>query len=214
VVQAAKAAVSAAFYNQGELCTSGSRLLVDRAIEEEVLAVLTKGTQAMVMGDPLSADTQIGPLVSAEHRDRVRGYVALGSEEGATLAVGGQALGPGYFVRPAVFTGVRPEARLAQEEVFGPVLSVIPFDGVDEAVRIANSTAFGLAAGVWTRDLGTAHRMIGALRAGTVWVNTYNRFDAASPYGGVGQSGFGRENGAAVLDEVTTRKTVWIAVPE
>lgn len=214
VVQAAKAAVSAAFYNQGELCTSGSRLLVDRAIEEEVLAVLTKGTQAMVMGDPLSADTQIGPLVSAEHRDRVRGYVALGAAEGATLAVGGQAHGPGYFVRPAVFTGVRPAARLAQEEVFGPVLSVIPFDGVDEAVRIANSTAFGLAAGLWTRDLGTAHRMIGALRAGTVWVNTYNRFDAASPYGGVGQSGFGRENGAAVLDEVTTRKTVWIAVPE
>jgi aldehyde dehydrogenase (NAD+)/phenylacetaldehyde dehydrogenase len=212
VPAAASAAVTAAFYNQGELCTSGSRLLVDRAVHDQVLDVVCKGARALVPGDPLDPKTKMGPLISAEHRDKVLGYVAAGEAEGARREAGEPRQGPGYIVEPTVFSGVEARMKIAREEIFGPVLSVIPFDGVDDAARIADATEFGLAAGVWTRDIGKAHALAARLRAGTVWINTYNRFDAASPYGGYKQSGFGRENGRAVLDDLTQLKSVWVAL--
>ncbi|MEQ1506608.1 MAG: aldehyde dehydrogenase family protein [Myxococcota bacterium] len=208
---AAAAAVTAAFYNMGELCTAGSRLLVERSVYDEVLARVAAGADALVTGDPLEPATQVGPLVSDAQRDRVAGYVDQGVAEGAALVAGGTRAGPGYFHAPTVFGGVTPEMVIAREEIFGPVLSVIPFDDLADAARIANSTAFGLAAGIHTRDIGKAHALAARIRAGTVWINTYNRFDAASPYGGVGASGFGRENGRAVLDELTQLKSVWVA---
>jgi len=214
VAAAASAAVTAAFYNQGELCTAGSRLLVDRAVHDQVLETVARGARALVPGDPLDAKTQMGPLISAEHRDKVLGFVKAGESEGAKREAGDPRPGgdAGYFVNPTVFSGVAEKMTIAREEIFGPVLSVIPFDSLEDAARIASATEFGLAAGVWTRDIGKAHMLAARLRAGTVWINTYNRFDAASPYGGYKQSGFGRENGRAVLDELTQLKSVWVAL--
>ena len=215
VAAASTAAVSAAFYNAGELCTAGSRLLVDRKVHDQVLEAVVAGARGIVPGDPLDPATKMGPLISAGHRDKVVGYVTAGEAEGAKRSAGeprkaGEA---GYFVDPTVFSGVASTMTIAREEIFGPVLSVIPFDDLEEAARIAEATEFGLAAGVWTRDIGKAHALAARLRAGTVWINTYNRFDAASPYGGYKQSGFGRENGRAVLDELTQVKSIWVAVP-
>ncbi|MCK6507880.1 aldehyde dehydrogenase family protein [Myxococcota bacterium] len=212
VTAAARAAVTAAFYNQGELCTCGSRLLVQRAVHDQVLEIVAEGARALVTGDPLDARTQVGPLVTAEHLQRVGGYVAKGDAEGARRVVGGDPFSPGWFLQPTVFADVRPEMTIAREEIFGPVLSVLPFDELEDAAALADATEFGLAAGIWTRDVGKAHTLAARLRSGTVWVNTYNRFDAAAPYGGVKQSGFGRENGFAVLEELTQRKTVWVAM--
>jgi aldehyde dehydrogenase (NAD+)/phenylacetaldehyde dehydrogenase len=214
VPAAAAAAVTAAFYNQGELCTAGSRLLVDREVHDQVLDVVVAGARALVPGDPLDPSTKMGPLISAEHRDKVAGYVAAGESEGAKRAAGQvrRRDEAGYFVDPTVFSGVEEKMTIAREEIFGPVLSVIPFENVEEAARIAEATQFGLAAGVWTRDIKKAHVLAARLRAGTVWINTYNRFDAASPYGGYKQSGFGRENGRAVLDELTQLKSVWVGL--
>jgi len=209
---AASAAVGAAFYNQGELCTAGSRLLVERSVHDRVVEIVAAGAKKLTPGDPLDPSTQMGPLVSAEHLARVGSYIDKGAAEGARRESGGKREGPGYFVDPTVFSGVKESMTIAREEIFGPVLSVLAFDDVEAAARIADSTEFGLAAGVWTRDIGKAHSLAARLRAGTVWINTYNRFDAASPYGGVKQSGFGRENGRAVLDEVTQLKSVWVSL--
>ncbi len=213
VTAAAKNATGAIFYNQGELCTAGSRLLVDRRVHDQVLDIVVTGARGMVPGNPLDPSTAMGPLVSAVHRDRVVGFIRTGEQEGARKETGGAIPGNGYFVAPTVFSGVSPTMTIAREEIFGPVLSVIPFDDIEEAASIANASEYGLAAGIWTRDIGKAHGLASRLKAGTVWINTYNRFDAAAPYGGVKQSGFGRENGRAVLDEVTQLKTVWVAVP-
>jgi aldehyde dehydrogenase (NAD+) len=212
VTAAARAAVTAAFYNSGELCTSGSRLLVERRVHDEVLDIVASGAKALVTGDPLDHKTQVGPLVTKEHLARVQGYVQKGDAEGARRVAGGDPFEPGFFLRPTVYADVHTGMSIAREEIFGPVLSVLPFEGLEEAARIADATEFGLAAGIWTKDVGKAHALAAKIRSGTVWINTYNRFDAASPYGGVKQSGFGRENGFAVLEEVTQRKSVWVAM--
>jgi len=212
VTAAAKAAVIAAFYNQGEICTAGSRLLVERKVHDEVLEIVAGGAKKLTPGDPLDPATQMGPLVSEAHLGKVLGYIDRGDAEGARRDAGGRRSGPGYFVEPTVFSAVSEGMAIAREEIFGPVLSVIPFDDLDEAARVADATEFGLAAGIWTRDVGKAHGLAARLRAGTVWINTYNRFDAASPYGGYKQSGYGRENGRAVLDELTQLKSVWVSL--
>jgi acyl-CoA reductase-like NAD-dependent aldehyde dehydrogenase len=212
VESAATAAVTAVFYNAGEICTAGSRLLVERKVHDRVLEKVAQGARKLVPGDPLEPTTQMGPLISEAHFSKVLGYIERGEAEGARREVGGRREGPGFFVEPTVFSSVSEGMSIAREEIFGPVLAVIPFDDVEEAARVANATEFGLAAGIWTRDVGKAHALAARIQAGTVWINTYNRFDAASPYGGYKQSGFGRENGRAVLDEMTQLKSVWVAL--
>lgn len=208
---AARAAARAIFYNQGEICTAGSRLLVEESVKEQVLEHLLEATRGYKVGDPMDAGTIIGPLISEDHRDKVAGYIKKGSEEGAEMLCGGALDRPGYFVAPTIFDRVLPGMTIAKEEIFGPVLSVLSFKDLEEAVQLADATEFGLAAGVWTRDVGRAHSMARRLRAGTVWVNSYNLFDASSPYGGYKQSGFGRENGKEVLEAYTQLKSVWVA---
>lgn len=207
---AARAAAPAAFYNQGELCTAGSRLLVQRAVHDRVLEQVVEAARTMRTGDPLARDTQVGPLISAEHQARVLGWITRGEQDGARREVGGGLDREGFYVAPTVLSGVDMGMEVARNEIFGPVLCVIPFDDLEEAAALADATEFGLAAGVWTQDVRKAHTLAARLKAGTVWVNTYNRFDAAAPYGGVKQSGYGRENGRAVLDELTQLKTVWV----
>ena len=207
---AAKAATRAVFYNMGEICTAGSRLLVEKKVHDRVVEELVSGARKLVPGDPTDPAIQMGPLVSEVHKNRVSGFISRGEEEGATRLTGGPVERPGFFVAPTVFTDVQNHMTIAREEIFGPVLSIIPFETVDEAATIANDNQYGLAAGVWTRDIGKAHSMAARLRAGTVWINTYNNFDSASPYGGYKQSGFGRLNGKEVMDEMTQVKSVWV----
>lgn len=208
---AAKVALSGIFFNQGQMCTAGSRILIEESAREEFLEVLAGRAAKMVVGDPLDPKTRMGSLVSEEQMNRVLSYVEKGREEGAQLLVGGERVGEsGYFVTPTVFDGVKNDMTIAQEEIFGPVASVITFKDVEEAVAIANGTRFGLAAGVWTNDIRKAHSFAKRVKAGTVWVNTYNMTDNALPFGGYKESGFGRELGAAALETYTQTKTVWI----
>lgn len=211
--QAAAAAASAIFFNQGEVCTAGSRLLVDRAIKDEFMEKLILASEAHTVGDPLDPDTTMGALVEEHHMKRVLNYIDKAGEEGATLKLGGtrSAGRDGYFVDPTIFDDVTPDMTIAKEEIFGPVLAVLSFDGEDEAIKLANDTIYGLAAAVWSRDISQAHRMARALRAGTVWVNCWDPTgDMTIPFGGFKQSGFGRDKSLHALEKYSDFKTTWV----
>jgi acyl-CoA reductase-like NAD-dependent aldehyde dehydrogenase len=212
---AIRGAFNGIFYNKGEVCAAGSRLFVERSIHDGFVAQLAERTDAIVLGDPRDKGTRMGPVISAGQMDTVLGYIASGKSDGARIAAGGRRAseingGLGYFVRPTVFDGVTPDMKIAREEIFGPVLAVLPFDGPEDVVAKANGTIYGLAAGVWTRDVAKAHRVARAIRAGTVWVNTYNLYDPSLPFGGFKQSGFGRDLGQEAIDGYLETKSVWI----
>jgi len=202
------------FFNSGQVCTAGSRLLVDKRVHDQFVEQMTAAAQGWKVGDGLEDGTMVGPLVSRQQLDRVTNYLAIGPSEGAQVATGGKRVEgtKGYFVEPTVFTGVKPDMRIAQEEIFGPVLSVMSFEDTDEAIRMANDTMYGLASAVWTKDLQTAHKVARGIRAGTVWVNTYGPSDPGASFGGFKASGIGRELGVHALDAYTEVKTVWMSL--
>ncbi|MFF2509059.1 aldehyde dehydrogenase [Streptomyces sp. NPDC058067] len=211
-----KAAATAAwgiFFNQGEMCTAPSRLLVHTSVAERVTEAIVRRAHELRVGDPLDPATEMGALVGESHLDRVLDHIGTGTAEGARLRAGGTRTltdTGGSYLQPTVFDQVNPGMRLAREEIFGPVLSVLTFDDLDEAVTLANATEYGLAAGLWTSDLSTAHRVSRALKAGTVWVNCYEEGDLTVPFGGMKQSGNGRDKSAHALEKYTELKTTWI----
>jgi len=204
-------AMTGIFFNQGEVCCAGSRLFLERSIHDEFVDKLSSKASSLSVGNPEDAGTQMGAQVSKEQFDKILGYIDTGKQEGAKLVTGGERCGEkGYFIRPTIFDAVDNNMKIAREEIFGPVVSAITFDDVDDMVRQSNLSIYGLAAAVWTRDIKKAHRLARDLKAGTIWINTYNSFDAASPFGGFKQSGFGRELGIHALELYTQVKSVWI----
>ena len=200
---------SAIFFNQGQICTAGSRLFVHKSIFDKVIEGVAEETTKFSVGPGINPSTNLGPLVSKEQLARVCGYLDSGSKEGAKAIVGGHRIGStGYFVEPTILVDVKPHMKVVREEIFGPVVTAIPFSDPDEVVKFANDTIYGLASAVWTRDIGKAHRIAAKLRAGTVWLNCYNVFDPALPFGGYKQSGWGRESGHAALELYTQTKSV------
>ncbi|MFI5101933.1 MAG: aldehyde dehydrogenase family protein [Terriglobales bacterium] len=200
---------SAIFFNQGQICTAGSRLFVHKSIFDKVVEGVAEETTKFQVGPGIDPSTNLGPLVSQEQLARVCGYLDSGAKEGAKTIVGGHRIGnTGYFVEPTILVDVKPNMKVVREEIFGPVVTAIPFSEPDEVVKFANDTKYGLASAVWTRDIGKAHRIAAKLRAGTVWLNCYNVFDPALPFGGYKQSGWGREMGRAALELYTETKSV------
>jgi aldehyde dehydrogenase (NAD+) len=201
------------FFNQGEVCCAGSRLFLQKSIHDEFIEKFKKHAESIIVGNPLDAKTQMGSQVSKEQFDKILGFIASGKKEGARLVTGGApACDTGYFLKPTIFTDVQNEMTIAREEIFGPVVSTMTFDSIDEVVQKANNTIYGLSAGVWTRDISKAHTLAKAVKAGTVWVNCYNCFDAASPFGGFKQSGIGRELGKFAIELYTQVKSVWVSL--
>ncbi|MGE7766245.1 aldehyde dehydrogenase family protein [Peribacillus sp. NPDC096540] len=204
-------ALSGIMFNQGQVCCAGSRLYIQKKSYDNVVADLVSHAKNIKQGAGLDPSTQIGPLVSNEQLERVGSYIEQGKSEGAEVVTGGSyGKGDGYFVAPTIFAGVNDEMTIAKEEIFGPVVAAMPFDDLDDVIRRANNSEYGLAAGLWTQDVKKAHYVANELKAGTVWVNCYNAFDAASPFGGYKQSGIGREMGSYALDNYTEVKSVWI----
>ena len=211
---AVRGALTAIYFNSGQICTAGSRLFVHKSIYDETMSKLIEGASAMRVGAGSDPATEVGPVISEEQLARVTGYVESGRREGAVARTGGERasgeLSDGYFLPPTVLDQVSDEMTVAREEIFGPVVVALPFEDVEEVAKRANQSIYGLAAGVWTNDIKKAHKMVSLLKSGVIWVNTYNQFDAAAPFGGYRQSGYGREMGHAVLDAYTQIKTAWI----
>jgi phenylacetaldehyde dehydrogenase len=209
--QAIPGAAAAIFMNTGQVCGAGSRLYVERRAFDDVIGAISQAAKGLRVGPGAQPDTEIGPLVSETQERRVTGYLQSARADGAEIVTGGGKLGErGYFVEPTVIVGAKPDAAVVQEEIFGPVVVAQPFDEPDEIPPVANSTIYGLAAGVWTRDISLAHRTARQLRAGTVWVNCYHVYDSALPFGGYKQSGWGREMGREVLDLYTQTKAICV----
>jgi acyl-CoA reductase-like NAD-dependent aldehyde dehydrogenase len=214
--QAVAGAMMGIFYNQGQVCCAGSRLFVEESVKEEFVGRLTEKAKKIVVGDPTNKATQMGPQVSAEQLNRIKGYVDIARSEGAAVVAGGASpqldasFKGGYFFTPTIFDDVKNNMRVAQEEIFGPVVSVITFTDEDDLIKQANDTIYGLSAGIWTRDITRAHRFAREIKAGVVWINTFNMFNAASPFGGYKLSGYGREMGRHALDLYTQVKSVWV----
>ncbi len=214
--QAVNGAMMGIFFNQGQVCCAGSRLFVEEGVKDEFLTKFKEKSQKIVVGDPMDKATQMGPQVSQEQLDRIKSYVTVGRGEGAGVYCGGEspnlegAFQQGYFFQPTILTDVKNQMRVAQEEIFGPVVSVITFKDEDDLIRQANETIYGLSAGIWTRDITRAHRFAKEIKAGVVWINTFNMFNAASPFGGYKQSGYGREMGKHALEMYTQVKSIWV----
>ncbi|HTQ57147.1 MAG TPA: aldehyde dehydrogenase family protein [Bryobacteraceae bacterium] len=214
---AIKSAFWGIFANKGEICSAASRLLVHEDLHDRFVEELVARARKLKVGDPLDKSTQMGSQVSGRQMERILDYIESGRQEGARLLCGGErdtegAKAKGFFIKPTIFSDVTPGMKIAQEEIFGPVLSVLKFHDADEAVEIANCTIYGLVSAVWTRDVKLAHRMAADIKAGSVWINTYNGFDTASPFGGYKQSGFGRDLGSYALEQYTNIKSVWVAL--
>jgi aldehyde dehydrogenase (NAD+) len=214
VDNAVKGAINGIFYGKGEVCNAGSRLFLESKLKDEFTEKLVARASKMRPADPLDPKTRLGAIVSQEQMKTVLGFIEAGKSEGATLVSGGNRASvngsKGFFVEPTIFGDVKNDMRIAQEEIFGPVLSVLTFDDIDEVIERANNNPYGLAAAVWTRDVKKAHMVSRRLKAGTVWINTYGLMDAALPFGGYKSSGFGRELGAQAIEHYTELKTVWL----
>ena len=215
IENAVSAAMLANFYSAGQICSNGTRVFVHRAVQDRFLERLKARTEAMVLGDPMHPDTHMGPMVSNSHAEKVLEYVAKGKSEGATVITGGEqvhvpAFEAGIFVAPTVFADVTDTMTIAQEEIFGPVMSVLTFDDEEDVIHRANDTDFGLAAGIFTKDIMRAHKIATRLQAGTVWINNYNLTPVEMPFGGVKHSGIGRENGLAAIAFYTQEKSVYV----
>jgi betaine-aldehyde dehydrogenase len=216
IEQAVSGAMMGIFYNQGQVCCAGSRIFLDESVKDEFLERFKARAEKIKVGDPMDKATFMGPQVSAEQLDRVKSYVDIARAEGATVFSGGASpqlegkFQQGYFFTPTIFSEVQNKMRVAQEEIFGPVTSVITFKDEDDLIRQANETIYGLSAGIWTKDIRRAHRFAKEIKAGTVWINTFNMMNAASPFGGYKQSGYGREMGKHALEMYTQVKSVWV----
>jgi aldehyde dehydrogenase (NAD+) len=209
--QAVAGAFHAIYFHGGQCCTAGSRLFVEEKIHQEFVQKLAEKAKQRKLGDPLDTATEQGPQVSQEQMDKILGYVDVGKKQGARLVAGGGRFGSkGFFVEPTIFDGVRDDMAIAKDEIFGPVVSILPFKGVDEVIQRANNTFYGLAAAIWTKDIDKAHLFAREAKAGTVWVNCYHVVDTTTPFGGFKMSGLGRENGEAALEHYTELKTVTI----
>jgi acyl-CoA reductase-like NAD-dependent aldehyde dehydrogenase len=205
------------YANKGEVCSAGSRLLVHEDIYDEFVNKLAERARALRVGNPLDPETEMGSQISQAQLDRILGYIEEGRREGARILCGGERdtegeKAKGFFVKPTIFADVKPQMKIAQEEIFGPVLAALKFRDVEEAAEIANCTIYGLVSAVWTQNITVAHRLAQRIKAGSVWINAYNCFDSASPFGGYKQSGFGREMGPHALESYTQVKSVWVSL--